>query len=155
MVLVATEIMITTQQWRVTIGVFGGGKHYNKINKGNVAVHESIQTVKLKDLCCRLFVCAIVLWLVYLEHCALTTATTLFYHYVDQHSQNYVFNDFSYQPIVNTILLCGDVESNPGPVTVEEQITLLTVNINEKFAMLSNELRTVTAHFEKVESTLN
>ena len=143
--------MISAQQWRVSIGLFGGGRGRKKENVFFFLHEDGPCTRQLKDLCARLFVWAIVLWIIYFDH-----YVTLMYIKSDTTFHEYLCTNFApQQPYVNTLLLCGDVELNPGPPSIEEQLSLMHNNIMEKFDLLTSEVNKLSDEIKSVKTSLN
>ena len=101
--------MIGLTQWRLTIGRFSGGRGL-KVRLASDPYSGSTHLF-FEDLCKRLLVCAIILWVTTIVNRILTVLQ---------------------QPHINTLVQSGDVELNPGP-TIEAQLTDLNKNIEDKF----------------------
>ena len=113
--------MITIDQWRLKIGTF---------------CHPALKTPTEKDkkhrphtynLCARLFITALILWGVYLEHSLINTLTSSDYNYKNHinkdvcHNGSSIMQPLFYQdPYFNNLILAMDIESNPGPTELKE-----------------------------------
>ena len=65
--------MITTEQWRSSIGRFCGGRHRAYFSDKTIYSTESNQTLYFKDLCARLFIMSFVMWGLYANICIVST----------------------------------------------------------------------------------
>ena len=57
------------------------------------------------------------------------------------------------QPYVNTLLMANDVELNPGP-TLEEQLSALSISINEQFADLRGTISTLACSVQGIQTAI-
>ena len=105
--------MIGLTQWRLTVGRFSSGRGL-KVRRA----YPGSTHLFFEDLCKRLLVCAVILWVTTIVNRILTVLQ---------------------QPHINILVQCGDVELNPGP-TIEAQLTDLNKNIEDKFERLHNEI---------------
>ena len=122
--------MIGLTQWRLTIGRFSGGRGL-KVRRASDPYSGSTHLF-FEDLCNRLLVCAVILWVTTIVNRILT---------------------FLQQPHINILVQCGDVELNPGP-TIEAQLTDLNKNIEDKFERLHNEISGLGFEMRKMATTL-
>ena len=155
--------MISIQQWRSSIGPFCGGRHTNS-NSVSVSViytRESSETRYLKDMCARLFIMSFVMWGFYVQICVVSAFQQLDVNNIIERLCSHIVTHHQHTPLhphMNLLMLCGDIESNPGP-SIEEQFELLNNNLNEKFNALNNTLNTeikkLTVGFENLKASLD
>ena len=100
--------MIGTVEWRCVIGLF---VHRKPKQKNQSKQKEASTKQDLSDLCGRLFVLALTFWLFNFELKVLCSVM---------------------DPQWNSLILAGDVESNPGP-SVEDQLITLTKAVTDNF----------------------
>ncbi|KAK3765071.1 hypothetical protein RRG08_028494 [Elysia crispata] len=122
--------MIGLTQWRLATGRFSGLRGL-KVRRASDPYSGSTHLF-FEDLCKRLLVCAIILWVTTIVNRILTVLQ---------------------QPHINTLVQCGDVELNPGP-TIEAQLTDLNKNIEDKFERLHNEISGLGFEMRKMATTL-
>ncbi len=118
--------MVDIVQWRVAIGLFSSRGPKSKVD---VFSPDSKQNY-WSDLSARLFVCAFVLWGVYLEHRVLCLLT------------------------FNKLNLAGDVELNPGP-SIEEQFASLNSKLDKNFGKLDCDIKNINDSLLNLRTSVN
>ena len=150
--------MIEVQQWRATIGRFC----HPSSAKCSADKQQQHQAHPLNDLCVRLFVTAVLLWGVYLQHTTtknitpthINIATHICLHEIHQYlsyadlsfPMHFVLNSgtsIAMEPYVNTLMLANDVESNPGPTLspdLQQVVDAINSNIDAKFDEMQKKI---------------
>ena len=152
--------MISVDQWRCAIGSF------QQPRSGKSTVINNNTTAENYDMCARLLVVASVLWGLYLEHTAIdvlrskviSTDISHFECVINASVYIATYTTQSYQqPAVNTLILCNDIESNPGPMSaeLEEVVKTLTDHINVKFDVMQHQLSHLTQTVDNLKSDLS
>ena len=152
--------MIEVQQWRATIGRFchppSSKCRYTGVDEQHQQAHP------LSDLCVRLFITAVLLWGSYLQHTTTKTITPThinnFTHFCLHETYQYLSYADSWHlnlhfmvnsgtvtmnPSVNTLILAGDIESNPGPTLSQELqqvVDSINQNMNTKFDDMNRKI---------------
>ncbi|KAK3764260.1 hypothetical protein RRG08_033342 [Elysia crispata] len=124
--------MIGLTQWRLTIGRFSGGRGL-KVRRASDPYSGSTHLF-FEDLCKRLLLCAVILWVTTIVNRILTVLQ---------------------QPHIIILVQCGDVELNPGPtIELEAQLTDLNKNIEDKSERMHNEMSGLGFEMRKMVTTL-
>ena len=156
--------MIEIQQWRAAIGCFSHPKSAKHKTVGNTSAHD------LNDLCVRLFMTAVLLWGVYMEHIIIKTAlNTLGSAVIPDFNISVTLNhsfvtSINYekymQPFVNTLVLCMDVETNPGPGIVlspemQQVVIAINDNVNARFDVIQHQMERMRQEIGSIRTDMN
>ena len=140
--------MIGLEQWRCVVGLF----MFKAMKAKTVSKNENKNNNKsdrsyndMSDLCCRLFIMSFTFWLFYFQHKGISFVLT---------SSN-CFN-------FDLLMQSGNIESNPGPVSMEEMMERLGEKImkdneknNEKIMSAINKVESNLESLRKSVDTLN
>ena len=152
--------MISVDQWRCAIGSF------QQPRSGKSSDINSSTKADDYDMCARLLVVSSVLWSLYLMHTAIDVLRSKVINTDISHFEC-VINASVYiatyttptyqQPAVNTLILCNDIESNPGPMSaeLEEAVKMLTDHINVKFDVMQHQLSHLTQTADNLKTELS